>query len=244
MDDRDFVLFGLPHCAAIAATVAAAVFMVWLNRPATVAPAAKRAANLTLAVILIVSVFCDPLWTWLTYRAEPGHALQMIREKSLPLHLCDVAALLLGWTLLRPRQRSAEIGYLWGLAGTLQGVLTPTLKHGWESPEYWTFFAQHGGVQAAALALVFGNGLRPLPGALRRAMGWSWAYMGVISLGNGMLGTNYGYFNAPPEVPSLIDFMGPWPWYLLTLQAVAVVFFFLLLLPFRKWSGPPSSPSR
>jgi hypothetical integral membrane protein (TIGR02206 family) len=241
MNDRDFVLFGLPHCAAIAATAAAAVLMVRLNRSSTAAPQLKRAANLTLAGILIVSVFCDPLWNWLSYRGDPEYALQMIREKSLPLHLCDVAALLTGWTLVRPRQRCAELGYLWGLAGTMQGVLTPSLQRGWESPEYWTFFAQHGGVQVAALALVFGAGLRPQPGALRRAMYWSWAYMAVISLCNWLLGTNYGFFNAPPEVPSLIDYMGPWPWYLLTLQAVAVLFFFLLLLPFRK-PGPPQSP--
>ena len=244
MDDREFVVFGLQHGVAIAATAMAAVLMVRLNRSSTVAAKIKRAANVTLAGLLIVCVLCDPLWTWLRYRAEPDYAFHMLIGNALPLHFCDVVSLLLAWTLISPRQRCAELGYLWGLAGTVQGLVTPTLKHGWASPEYWTFFAQHGGAPVAALALVFGAGLKPQPGALRRAMAWGWVYMAVIFLLNLLLGTNYGFFNAPPEVPSLLDHMGPWPWYLLTLQAVAVLFFFLLLLPFRRWHAlaPPYSP--
>jgi hypothetical integral membrane protein (TIGR02206 family) len=234
MEDNEFVFFGLEHCSAIAATVVAAVYMVNLHRSPMVTAKTKRTVNVTLAVVLIVSVLCDPLWTWLRYRAEPDYASQMVREHALPLHFCDIVSFLLAWTLINPRQRLAETGYLWGLSGTVQGLLTPAVRHGWDSPEYWTFFAQHGGVPVAALALVFGAGLRPQPGALRRGMCWGWVYMAGVSLLNWLLHTNYGYFNGPPEVPSLLDYMGRWPWYLLTLQGVAMLFFWLLLLPFRK----------
>lgn len=236
MDGSDFVVFGLQHGVAVAAIAFVAGFMVRLNRSRSATAKAKRAANLTLAVVLVVCVLCDPLWTWLRYRVEPDYARWMLIGNALPLHFCDVVSFLLAWALIRPRQRIAELGYLWGLAGTFQGLITPTLKHGWDSPEYWTFFAQHGGVPVAALTLVFGAGLRPQPGALWRAMAWGWLYMAIIFLVNLLLGTNYGFFNRPPEVPSLIDYMGPWPWYLLTLQGVAVLFFFLLLLPFRNTS--------
>ena len=238
MDPREFVVFSVQHFVAIGATAFAAAVMIWLHRSRTVAATMKRAANLTLAIILIVSVLCDPLWTWLRYRAEPDYAFRLLRENALPLHFCDVVSFLLAWTLISPRQRCAELGYLWGLSGTLQGLLTPSVKHGWGSPEYWTFFAQHGGVPVAALALVFGAGLRPQPGALRRALCWGWAYMAIICLLNWLLRTNYGYFNGPPDAPSLLDYMGPWPWYLLTLQGVAVLFFSLLLVPFRNRSSP------
>ena len=66
----------------------------------------------------------------------------------------------------------------------------------------------------------------------------------IVSLLNWLLHTNYGYFNGPPDAPSLLDYMGPWPWYLFTLQAVALLFFFLLLLPFRKRSGVELHNSR
>jgi hypothetical integral membrane protein (TIGR02206 family) len=66
---------------------------------------------------------------------------------------------------------------------------------------------------------------------------WSWGYMFVAFGVNALLDTNYGYMNGKPEAASLLDHLGPWPWYLLSLQGVAFVFFGLLLLPFRRNHG-------
>jgi len=48
---------------------------------------------------------------------------------------------------------------------------------------------------------------------------------------NTLLGTNFGFASRPPANPSLIDHLGPWPWYLLSMQAIAVTLFLLLALP-------------
>jgi hypothetical integral membrane protein (TIGR02206 family) len=237
MDDRPFIMFGPAHAVAIVATVLAVVFMVRLNRSVSVPVRFKQAANIILAVVLIISVGMDPLLTWLRYHDDPEKAARLLRENSLPFHLCDIVSLILAVALLTFRQRWAELGYLWGVAGTLQGVITPTLQFDWHSPEYYAFFAQHGGVQAAALGLVFGAGLTPQPGAFRRVMLWSWAYVAVAFGVNRLLNTNYGFMNGKPEAASLLDHLGPWPWYLLSLQGVAFIFFGLLLLPFRRKHG-------
>lgn len=233
MDSVPFTAFSASHGAAVAVTAAAAFAMVRFNRARQISDAWKRRVNLTLAALLILSVLMDPLLTW--WRQGSGvEAQRMLLENALPIHLCDVVALVLAVAIIRKSQRCAELGYLWGLSGTLQGLITPTLEFDWHSPEYYAFFVQHGGVPTAALTLVFGCGLRPQPGALLRTMKWSWVYMAGACLLNFLLHTNYGYFNGPPPVASLLDFMGPWPWYLLTLQVVAVVFFSLLLLPFPR----------
>ena len=56
---------------------------------------------------------------------------------------------------------------------------------------------------------------------------------------------NYGFLNAKPSVGTLFDYMGPYPWYLLTLQAIAFSLYLLLLLPFRRQKPdniePPAS---
>lgn len=234
MDSRAFETFGVPHCAAMAVTAIAAIGMVRLNRSATVSPETKHRANVILGIILIVAVTLDPILTWLRYDDQPGLAPRLVRETALPLYLCDVVSIVLAIALITKRQRFAEMGYLWGIAGTVQGLITPTLYFSWDTPEYYAFFAQHGGVPVAALALAFGTPLSPQTGAFQRAVFWSWIYMaGVYGL-NHLLGANYGFINGKPAVGTLFDYMGPYPWYLITLQFVAFTFYFLLLLPFRK----------
>ncbi|GAE48250.1 hypothetical protein JCM21738_5338 [Mesobacillus boroniphilus JCM 21738] len=40
------------------------------------------------------------------------------------------------------------------------------------------------------------------------------------------------YISEKPVNPSLIDYLGPWPWYILSLEAIALGTFFILYLPF------------
>jgi hypothetical integral membrane protein (TIGR02206 family) len=207
--------------------------MVRLNLSPRVRPETKHRVNVLLGVILIIAVSLDPVLTWLRYRSNPELAAQLVRETALPFYLCDVVSLVLAYALIRRRQRWAEVGYLWGLAGTVQGLITPTLYFSWDTVEYYVFFAQHGGVPVAALTLAFGAGLKPERGAFLRAIFWSWIYLLVVFGVNWLLGANYGFLCAKPGVESLFDYMGPYPWYLLTLQFIAFTFYLLLLLPFR-----------
>jgi hypothetical integral membrane protein (TIGR02206 family) len=234
MDARAFEMFGLPHCAAMAATVVAAIYMVRLNRSPRVSPERKHRANVILGVILIIAVSLDPPLTWLRYRNDPDMAAKFVIGTALPFYLCDVVSFVLAYALIRRRQRWAELGYLWGLAGTVQGLITPTLYFSWDTVEYYVFFAQHGGVPVAAMALAFGTDLRPRRGAFVRAVFWSWVYMLVVYGINCFIDANYGFLNAKPGVHTLFDYMGPYPWCLLTLQAVSFTFYLLLLLPFRR----------
>ncbi|MFQ6614746.1 MAG: hypothetical protein ACE5D1_07880, partial [Fidelibacterota bacterium] len=49
---------------------------------------------------------------------------------------------------------------------------------------------------------------------------------------NWLLGANYFFIAHKPETASIIDMMGPWPFYLLPLSLVALAIFFLSYLPF------------
>ena len=232
--DADFHLFGLSHTAAILATAAGAIALIRYYRRGP-APERARRVEVILAAVLIITVGLDPLLNCLRYSGSPAADIWAeVKKDSLPMHFCDLVALLLAAALLTKRQRLAEMGYLWGLSGTVQGLVTPGLKYDCPAPEYFAFFLQHGGVPVVALGLVFGSGLRPEPGALRRALRWINLYLVVIFSLNALLGTNYGYLNAKPAQASLLDVLGPWPWYLLSLEAIALGFFCLLLLPFRR----------
>ena len=52
-------------------------------------------------------------------------------------------------------------------------------------------------------------------------------YAAVVAAANWMLGTNFGYLAAKPTQPSVLDYLGPWPWYILGMEVLALVLFFL-----------------
>ena len=139
MDNREFISFGIAHCTALAVTASAAVGLIILAR-SSASEKTKRRAEVGLGVLLLLSVLADPLTNWLRYAYGSGgsaaQALEMIHNNSYPLYLCDVVAIVLAIALFKRSQRLAEIGYLWGVAGTLQGLITPTLYFSWDAPEY------------------------------------------------------------------------------------------------------------
>jgi hypothetical integral membrane protein (TIGR02206 family) len=156
-------------------------------------------------------------------------------DNFLPLHLCDVAALTAGCALLTKHPLLCALTYFWGLAATLQGLLTPALTVGFPHFPFVMFFVHHFAVVTAALYLPLVEGWRPQRPAwkaVREIYAWSLVYLAVAMTANFLLGSNFAFAARPPDNPSLIDHLGPWPWYLLAMQGIGITFFFLLALLF------------
>lgn len=157
-------------------------------------------------------------------------------DNSLPFHLCDVAAFIAGFALLTRQPTLCLLTYFWGLAATLQGLLTPAVPVDAPHPVFFSFFLAHGAVVGAALYLPLADGWRPKGSWLRAAMSafaWANVYLLCAMIVNKLLGTNFGFLTKPPSNPSIVDHLGPHPWYILSFEGLAVTFFLLLALPFR-----------
>ena len=57
-------------------------------------------------------------------------------------------------------------------------------------------------------------------------------YTAAVGLVDVVTGGNYMFLRQRPPTPSLLDAMGPWPWYLATATVLGVVLFVVLDLPF------------
>lgn len=177
-----------------------------------------------LGVLLVAS---EAAWmAWSVARHEWSLAV------GLPLHLCDAATLLGAAALWTRRRPLVELTYFWACAGTVQAVITPAVPEPFPSFTYFQYYVAHGGVVAAALFLVIGLRIVPAPGAVTRAVLLTAAYTAVVGVVDVVTGADYMFLRQPPPTPSLLDVMGPWPWYLGTATALGIILFALLNLPF------------
>lgn len=155
-------------------------------------------------------------------------------DNALPFHLCDLSAIIAGFALITRRQLLCELTYCWGLAATAQALLTPALGIGFPSWPFLAFFVQHFAIVAAALYLPIVVGWRPRAPRWKTpliALGCGVGYQ-LLSLAiNAWLGSNFGFSMRPPDNPSLLDHLGPWPWYLIAMWPIAFVLFLLICLP-------------
>ena len=53
----------------------------------------------------------------------------------------------------------------------------------------------------------------------------------IIALFNWVVGANYLFICYKPVNGSIIDFLGPWPWYVLSLEGVGLFSFLIYYLP-------------
>lgn len=150
------------------------------------------------------------------------------------MQLCDWVAVLGALALIRRKPWIAELVWFWGLTGTLQGLITPALAYDFPHPRFIAFFQLHGSVVVCAFYLVFGLGMKPRQGSVWRAFGALQIYLLSAILVNLIANQNYGFLCQKPHSTSLLSFLGPWPFYILSLEAIALIFFGLLYLPFWK----------
>jgi hypothetical integral membrane protein (TIGR02206 family) len=199
----------------------------------------KRGGNgrkLATALLASINLCVYPLSlaAWWSLAAEKSI------DNLLPFHLCDIAAITAGIALITKRPLFCALTYFWGLAATVQGLLTPAITVGFPALPFVMFFVHHFAVVTAALYLPLVTGWRPKQPFWKGPLevyGWSLVYLAFAISANRLLGSNFAFASRPPDNPSLIDHLGPWPWYLLAMQVIALAFFFLLALPFVRKSG-------
>ena len=217
-------ILSVEHLVPLALLVVAAVLLCVAARRAP-----GRWIDAVATIIALVLVIAELSWQpyVLAHHAWSAGA-------SLPVQLCDVGGFVAAAALLWRRLLLVEIAYFWGVGGTLQAVLTPDLgdQH-FPSFPYLQFYVTHDLVILAALFLVIGLALYPRPGAVRRIFLLTVAFAVLVGLIDLATGGNYMYLRQVPGSGSLLNLMGPWPWYIAAGAVLTLVVLAILNAPFR-----------
>jgi hypothetical integral membrane protein (TIGR02206 family) len=216
-------LFGPTHLMILASVpVLAALLALAVRRN----PKAAYWVRIGLGSFLVLNELA-----WFGYEFFAG-GLQF--PDALPFHLCDITVWVAAVACLTLSPWSFEISYFIGIAGISMAIL---------SPDVWTpllsyttihFFLMHGGAVMSILFMTWAGLARPHPGGMWRVFLYLNLYAALMGLIDFIFKVNFMYLCRKPEAASLMDYMGPWPVYILSCEVLAIVLFTLLWLPVRK----------
>lgn len=146
---------------------------------------------------------------------------------KIPLQLCDLALFLMALAMIIESRFIGELAFFWGLAGSSQAVLTPDLWTGFPSFQCCQFFLSHCAVILSAVYLAAKGRFRFSGGSVWRVWIATNLYVGVVGFINWRYGLNFGYVAAKPDHPSVLDLFGPWPYYIIGGEFLALGLFTL-----------------
>jgi hypothetical integral membrane protein (TIGR02206 family) len=179
------------------------------------------------------AVLCGAiLATWVFANGVQLLPPYLVVAQNLPLHPCDIAGLLAPWALWRRSRLLLATLYFWGVGFSMQAILTPDISDGPASLGFWTFWLPHANLSGAACYALVVEKFRPDWRDCAVAYGLALLYLALILPFDLLTGFNYGYVG--PEVPlqpTLLDHLGPWPWRIGAIMALAALGFVLLTLP-------------
>ncbi|MBF6092636.1 YwaF family protein [Nocardia cyriacigeorgica] len=217
----EFSAYGLSHLVVLAVFVVGAVAVVAIGRrergEASLSRFSRAFGVVTLgiyAVVLGATMFPPTV------------------EQSVPLRLTDLATIVAGVALVTQWRWAYALTYFWCLTLSTQALVSPALEsEDFPHYEFLGFWAIHLLVVWAAIYLTWGVGMRPDWGSYRIAVGATVVWVAVTFVFNSLADTNYGFVNRKPSTPSLLDVLGPWPWYLGTVAIILLVVWALMTWP-------------
>jgi hypothetical integral membrane protein (TIGR02206 family) len=218
-----FQTFGTQHFVTLGAIVALCALLFWAARDHV--SARRTWLGRLLGFALLGYTACIYI--------QQGFAHALSWEYSLPLDLCNLVLIACILSLFRPSRFMKEIACFWGLGGGIQAILTPDLAQGFPSWNFTLFFWGHGATLLTIVFLISDGNFRPRRNSILRMMIALNVYAIVVGTINALAGWNYGYLCRKPAMPSLLDLLGPWPWYLLSLELIAFLTFLALDLAWR-----------
>ncbi|MEK5027255.1 YwaF family protein [Paenibacillus sp. FSL M7-1046] len=222
--ETDFSMFSPSHWVALAVVTLVCLILFWSRFALRTRPSLRRVVKLLLVFILLFSeaglhvwYFSQGIWK---------------KESSLPLELCGITLLLSVIMLLTRSRRLYSFLYFAGIGGAFIALLTPNLVYPYPHFRFLLFFTAHGAIILASLYMTWVEGYRPTWRSLFFTMLCLNVVAACVYAANSLLGSNYMFLAHKPGTFSVLDYFGPYPYYLLVEEGFAFILFLLMYLIF------------
>ena len=209
MEDK-FVLFSNQHFITMGIGFASCILLIFLGFFTE-----KKAAFAKIIAIAVLGIKIAELIFRHYYYGETVAEL-------LPLHLCPIVIILSIFMMFFHSEVLFQPVYFWSIGDGMGNFASQS------------FFITHFFILFSTAYAFVHFRFRPTKA------GFIGSFLSLITLAfimyfvNNRLGTNYLYVNYPPATKSLVDFMGPWPYYIFSIAGIDIAISFFMYLPFRK----------
>jgi hypothetical integral membrane protein (TIGR02206 family) len=186
----------------------------------------RRTMRIGLGVTLLLFEVAWQTWCLATGQWD-------IRE-NLPLHMCSLFLFINAFMVFTRSYTLYEFSYCLGIGSGLMAFLTPDPgPYGlWHFVPVQTIFG-HGLLVSLTLYMTIVEGFRPSWRSIPKTFLFGVSAMILSYIINRFLGSNYIFTLHKPESASLLDLLGPYPWYLLSMLAVGLGLMVVLVAPWE-----------
>jgi hypothetical integral membrane protein (TIGR02206 family) len=219
---EQFVQWSASHLWAMGISLLCIIFIPLL---------AKKYLNTKTQDRLGSIIGCSIAGAWILWTILEITAGTFDVRRHLPLQLCRFSNLAIVMVLVWKRQWWYEILYFWALAGMLQATVTPDLQEEFPHFMYFRYWIGHPGMILAIVYATVVYGMRPWPRHIVKAMLALNVFLLVAIVVNLSIDANYLFICKKPPTASLLDHLGPWPWYILGAELAACANFALAYVP-------------
>jgi hypothetical integral membrane protein (TIGR02206 family) len=197
-----------------------------------------RKAEIGAAVFLALLESMYHVWMMVNGNWRLSHAI--------PLELCSISLFLAVILLITEKKMVYEILLFTGLLGASQALFTPYLNYDFPHFRFFHFFITHLLIFCIPLYFTWVKGYRPSIHSVVKTIVFLNILMPFVMIVNKVTGGNYLYLSHKPESASLLDLLGPHPWYIFSLEMLAFSLSIViwLLLRKREESLPVEKPFR
>ncbi|WP_043931616.1 YwaF family protein [Bacillus sp. EB01] len=222
--DIRFEMFGTSHLVILGILIAASIGIFLFREKLKGRHHRKIEVGAAVSMVMMETLYNVWMYTNGVWRSMD----------SLPAGLCSISLILAVILLFTQSKAVYDVLLYTALLGATQALATPYLFFDFPHFRFIHFFYTHLMIVLVPLYFTWVHGYRPTIWSVVKLFVFLNLLLPVVILINKLVGGNYMYLSHKPETASLLDFLGPYPWYIVSLEGLLISLSLIVWLIFRE----------